>query len=984
MAYTPFLPNQFDQNLIPVDIRAKYFEEYLGLSPFTTFMGSSPEDAIQIFETNNGDGLSYRVSFRKDLNYQNPIIGFDQAEGAEQAVQIFYDEISLQLRRFVDVLMGVPLVRKATPIDVYGTLRPLLLNAQRRNLVLSLLNAACGSPAVGGIYTSALAGGNGPTVDRVIYAAAGGGSPASYNAVINTAVNNMGAVGAAGSGLSNDNQPEGISGARYRGMVEGVMIYECPELNRFAVTSTGGNNITASWNLFLGAQAFEIINLVSDLSIGLDTPTPDDQAVFVRYLNLAHGRTFPKNSRRQPCGQPWAWYYASQNLYVYPLTTSDPDAGSGQLGVSYIAQPVSLSLATVSADLPYPAHYHPVLVDGTCYYLFQTEAGFKNDLKMKLALGTMGAGQNRIALLPQESFRAAVLFYVHRGLNALRRQAVLYTQVFTPDLTVTEATVVNQSQFSFKTQTPEKYAAETSVEVVYTSTSGIGNVLSSLIVAVNTDQNNVTTITVEDNSFPDEDNIQITAISYSSGSLYVYDFQLQTTGKAFNIAHYQNNNLIQIKTKAVPSLDLSDKEDLPDNLEAITVVNGMTAFLGRKQTYLYTGSEPLGGAPPAPGKPLFEYQFAVSSTDAVDPVVRQNVASMMTSNRAYRGLSVVFYADNTTAYPIYGDRNGERLISFLWALPVVHQRGKRWANKRYEIQIEYPSSFVLETENTLSLLISGDLRKSFTLSSVDTLPFKGDLLKTIPLVQQARPDPNNPNPQSLGMRLDEPYAYPKGRLKFASSQFLQPPTAEMFDAELNAILDKINTLAAAINATVAGNIPGSDNPDNAGVNNAGVVGSGDEQRLLPLLMPIIKSMASYQEGGGNNVSFRKIAQVLNNDNANVGAINGAILQAGSVDFGAINPTNNPLGNVKFFDAGYYSNNQSGDFYLFKNFTAVRTDVDSMISPLRRVIAQTIFLVSVAFAGNSFRYYVTQNTTYSFRVTVLGGEAPFAITIIGYQ
>lgn len=324
MAYTPFLPNQFDQNLIPVEIRSRYFEEYLGLTPFTAFMGSSPEDAIQIFETNNGDGLSYRVSFRKDLNYQSPIIGFDQAAGGEQPVQIFEDEISLQLRRFVDVLMGVPIVRKATPIDVYGTLRPLLLNAQRRNLVLSLLNAACGSPAVGGLYNSALAGGNGPTVDRVIYAAAGGGSPASYNAVINTAVNNMGAVGAAGSGLSvahlralktyairggstleresrikpiqlkdkrgfpeelyiylmdtasyislasdpswtqfvyrgvvqNDNQPEGISGARYRGMAEGVMVYECPELSRYAVTSTGGNNITSSWNLFLGAQAF--------------------------------------------------------------------------------------------------------------------------------------------------------------------------------------------------------------------------------------------------------------------------------------------------------------------------------------------------------------------------------------------------------------------------------------------------------------------------------------------------------------------------------------------------------------------------------------------------------------------------------------------------------------------------------------------------------------------------------------------------------
>ena len=44
----------------------------------------------------------------------------------------------------------------------------------------------------------------------------------------------------------------------------------------------------------------------------------------------------------------------------------------------------------------------------------------------------------------------------------------------------------------------------------------------------------------------------------------------------------------------------------------------------------------------------------------------------------------------------------------------------------------------------------------------------------------------------------------------------QPPTAEMFDAEFNAVIDKINTLADAINDVVAGNIPGSDNPLNAG------------------------------------------------------------------------------------------------------------------------------------------------------------------------
>ena len=33
------------------------------------------------------------------------------------------------------------------------------------------------------------------------------------------------------------------------------------------------------------------------------------------------------------------------------------------------------------------------------------------------------------------------------------------------------------------------------------------------------------------------------------------------------------------------------------------------------------------------------------------------------------------------------------------------------------------------------------------------------------------PDPNESDPQMFGFRLDEPYAYPKDRLKFLSSSF---------------------------------------------------------------------------------------------------------------------------------------------------------------------------------------------------------------------
>ena len=43
----------------------------------------------------------------------------------------------------------------------------------------------------------------------------------------------------------------------------------------------------------------------------------------------------------------------------------------------------------------------------------------------------------------------------------------------------------------------------------------------------------------------------------------------------------------------------------------------------------------------------------------------------------------------------------------------------------------------------------------------------------------------------------------------------RPPTAEMLDAEFNALTDDVNMLAVAINDVQAGSIPGSDDPNNA-------------------------------------------------------------------------------------------------------------------------------------------------------------------------
>ena len=225
-------------------------------------------------------------------------------------------------------------------------------------------------------------------------------------------------------------------------------------------------------------------------------------------------------------------------------------------------------------------------------------------------------------------------------------------------------------------------------------------------------------------------------------------------------------------------------------------------------------------------------QFAASPSDAVDPLVRQYVTSTTTSNQAYRacrsfkyksggfcgfkiGLYKVLvslysttlyawslfsgdfekaqsflatldnilyllidnqitqYADGSGDVPIYGDNDGRDLINFMWIPPVVHFPGRRWANKRVELQCSYPSSFVIDNKNTLCLIINGDLSKTFMLQATYQMQFKGDTLAQVPLVNVGNigDNPNEPNPHALGFRLDDPYTFPKNRLKFISSSF---------------------------------------------------------------------------------------------------------------------------------------------------------------------------------------------------------------------
>jgi len=338
----------------------------------------------------------------------------------------------------------------------------------------------------------------------------------------------------------------------------------------------------------------------------------------------------------------------------------------------------------------------------------------------------------------------------------------------------------------------------------------------------------------------------------------------RSPGEALRVYYtYRTNTAtgwFHVGTKTVPSLDLSSKHGIPDNLEAICLMGDYIAFMGRKRTQVFQGQNPLplneGGdfafnavlpigvvhgdlVVDLPNDVFFisssgllsfstlnvAKQFAVTSFDAVDPKIQQDVTSLMASNAHYRaacsfkyeggplagfkigqnkvlcslfsttlyswglfsgdfekasaylahanclylaiGNRVYRYADGQDGNPpLYGDQRGRQLIPFSWTLPAMQLRGKRYANKRYEIQMDYPSGFTVNEDNQVSIGISGNLPKSYRMESPCRFEMRGDALQTVPLASL-----EDPREGSSGFRLDQPFGVFKDRFKFMASKF---------------------------------------------------------------------------------------------------------------------------------------------------------------------------------------------------------------------
>lgn len=192
----------------------------------------------------------------------------------------------------------------------------------------------------------------------------------------------------------------------------------------------------------------EILKLLATLSIGLDDPTDSDVVVFMQYINLCYfeiiqetisqnplcvikkevldctdgkvdstsspifipkviydsasnialsGTTFDEVIENDPGitqkGNPTQWYYSGGFINVYPYIAG---LKAQSIGIQYIAQPPKLQSSTKSEDILIPPLFQQILADGASYYLFQSESGFKDQMKMQASIARWETGKQKL------------------------------------------------------------------------------------------------------------------------------------------------------------------------------------------------------------------------------------------------------------------------------------------------------------------------------------------------------------------------------------------------------------------------------------------------------------------------------------------------------------------------------------------------------------------------------------------------------------
>lgn len=315
-------PILFGTDLAEKKVLGEYIPQYLDGNDLSPLMGKG-ESVIELKDApGKGRGDVIYIPLLDALDVETFKLGSNQVVGTGESLRFYSDKVVIDVVRKATALENVQITAQRTPIDVFGALSPQLMEVFQRRLRNDIIDAAkyphqdvaftapvtqralFGTdtyPANNNIHTGLAALNKGATPTHKLTVAhirklrdravIGGATNATAERRIRPTkiLTRNGfkseffmllAETRALRMLTQDpewdkqlnrgviegpNQPSLLDGARFKGAIENILIYEVPELARIGYTkvqingdTTSGNATDVAHSLLCGAQAFSV------------------------------------------------------------------------------------------------------------------------------------------------------------------------------------------------------------------------------------------------------------------------------------------------------------------------------------------------------------------------------------------------------------------------------------------------------------------------------------------------------------------------------------------------------------------------------------------------------------------------------------------------------------------------------------------------------------------------------------------------------
>jgi len=289
-------------------IQANFFTEYLDGNTLSPFMGDQ-SSIINVDEVGKGEGDTHAFTLVGALDPDKRASGNQMAAGNGERQKSYANTVTIQLVRKPAILENVKTLAQRTPMKLFERLRPQLMEVTQEMLRNDLIDSAA--------YAT---GGSSPVQHRALFGVGESNYNATLNTALATVdatndkltvahiralkrkavaqtnpagtkvrkirpfrmetdngvkdeffclfadpraiadlQNDPTYVAMATQGKMEEKAPSFVRGSRFRGMVDNVLIYEEPAVQRIGYATAGASSAPVAHNLFCGAQAFGIV-----------------------------------------------------------------------------------------------------------------------------------------------------------------------------------------------------------------------------------------------------------------------------------------------------------------------------------------------------------------------------------------------------------------------------------------------------------------------------------------------------------------------------------------------------------------------------------------------------------------------------------------------------------------------------------------------------------------------------------------------------